>query len=180
VHILRLELVVDLDVEIAVVLLAGPRVEHTGYALALLDCQDVLEVEDGLLPVRVLCVRARGELDGLVAGGKLNVEPRNHGVDKVAAAHLEVKWAVEGEVGNGARVEIEGKDGGGVGDDGLDVDGVDEGLSHGGGLEGGVVEAPDVVPDWRPMSVFHSVKSRLSKTYIQSSPPCTRRPRYRP
>jgi hypothetical protein len=147
VHVLGLELVGELDVEVAVVLLAGPRVEDTGDVLALLDSEHVLEVEDGLFPVRVLCVRARGELDGLVARGELNVEPRNDGVDEVAAAHLEAKGAVEGQVGDGASVEVEGQDGRGVGDDGLDVDGVDEGLSHGGGLERRVVEAPDVIPD---------------------------------
>jgi hypothetical protein len=154
VHILRLKLVRDLDVQVAVVLLARPSVKHTGYSLALLDGQDVLEIKYSLFPVRVLCVWAGRELDRLVASSKLNVEPGDDGVNKVAAANFEAVGHVEGKVGDRACVEIEGEDGRGVGDDGLDVDGVDEGLGHGSGLEGGVVEAPDVVPDWRSMSVW--------------------------
>jgi hypothetical protein len=167
VHVVCLELVRDLDVQVTVVLLAWPGVKDTGYALTLLDGQDVLEVEDSLFPVGVLCVGASGELDGLVASGELNVEPRDDGVDEVGAANLQAVRHVEGQVGDGTGVKIESEDGGGVGDDGLDVDGVDEGLGHGGGLERAVVEAPDVVPD-------------SYATYIQSSPPCTRRPRYQP
>ena len=49
----------------------------------LLDCQDVPKVEDGLLPVSVLCVGPGGELDGLVAGAELDVEPGDEGVDEV-------------------------------------------------------------------------------------------------
>jgi hypothetical protein len=146
-HVLGLELVLDLDIQITVVLITGPGIQDTSNALALLDGQDVLEVEDGLFPVGVLCVGTRGELDGLVAGGELDVEPGDDGVDEVGAAHLKVEGHVEGEVSDSAGVEVEGEDGGGVRDDGFDVDRVDEGLGHGGGFEGRVVEAPDVVPD---------------------------------
>ena len=90
VHVVRVQLVVDGDVEITVVLLAGLVLQDTGDGLALLDCQDVLQVEDSLLPVCVLCVRASGELDGLVAAGELDVEPCDQGVDKVVAADLEL------------------------------------------------------------------------------------------
>lgn len=147
-HIFSVEFVRDGDVEVAVVLLARSGVEDTGDGLALFDGQDVLEVEDGLFPVGVLCVWAGGELDGLVAGGELNVEPGNDGVDEVAAADFEAVRTVEGEICDGAGVEVEGDDGGGVGDDSLDVDGVDEGLGHGGGFERRVIEAPDVIPDY--------------------------------
>jgi hypothetical protein len=147
VHVVRVELVRDVNVEVAVVLFAGSRIEHACDGFAFLDCEHVLEVEDGLFPVRVLCVRARGELDGLVASGELNVEPGNDGMDKVAAADLEAVRAVKGQIGYGARVQVEGEDGRGVGDDGFDVDGVDEGLGHGSCLEGRVVKAPDVIPD---------------------------------
>ena len=90
VHILGLELVGDGDVQVAVVLLAGLILQNTADCLAFFDSQDVLKVEDSLFPVRVLCVRAGGEADGLMAGGKLNVEPGNDGVDKVVAAYLEL------------------------------------------------------------------------------------------
>lgn len=147
VHVFRVELVVDGDVEVTVVLLGGLVLEHAGDGLALLDGQDVLEVEDGLLPVGVLCVGAGGELDGLVAAGKLDVEPGDQGVDEVVAADLDLVRKLEGKICYCALVEVEGDDGGGVGDDGLDVNGVDKGLCQGGVLERAVIEAPDVVPD---------------------------------
>lgn len=178
-HIVRVELVRDLDIQITVVLLAGLILQHTSDSLAFLDRQDVLEVEDGLLPMCVLCVGPGGEADGLVAGGEFNVEPGDDGVDKVAAADLELEGQVEGEIRDGAGVEVEGDDGGGVGDDGFDVDGVDEGLGHGGRLQGAVVEAPDIVPDYGHESVWNGEK-RLWVTYSQSSPPCSRHPRYQP
>jgi len=90
VHVVCVELVVNGDVEITVVLLAGLVLEDTGDGLTLLDCQHILQVEDGLLPVSVLCVGSGGELDGLVAAGELDVEPCNQGVDKVVAADLEL------------------------------------------------------------------------------------------
>jgi hypothetical protein len=92
-------------------------------------------------------VRAGGEADGLVAGGELNVEPRNHGVDVVGTAHGEGEGELEGEVGDGARVEVKSDDRRGVSDNRLELDGVDERLGKGGVLERAVVEAPDVVPD---------------------------------
>ena len=147
VHVFRVELVVDGDVEVTVVLLGGLVLEHAGDGLALLDGQDVLEVEDGLLPVGVLCVGAGGELDGLVAAGKLDIEPGDQGVDEVVAANLDLVRKLECEICYCALVEVEGDDGGGVGDDGLDVNGVDKGLCQGSVLERAVIEAPDVVPD---------------------------------
>jgi hypothetical protein len=147
VHVFRVELVVDGDVEITVVLLGGLVLEHTGDGLTLLDGQDVLEVEDGLLPVGVLCVGPSGELDGLVAAGKLDIEPGDQGVDEVVAADLDLVRKLECKICYCALVEIEGDDGGRVGDDGLDVNGVDKGLCQGSVLERAVIEAPDVVPD---------------------------------
>jgi hypothetical protein len=147
VHVFRVELVVDGDVEITVVLLGGLVLEHTGDGLTLLDGQDVLEVEDGLLPVGVLCVGPSGELDGLVAAGKLDIEPGDQGVDEVVAADLNLVRKLECEICDCALVEVEGDDGGRVGDDGLDVNGVDKGLCQGSVLERAVIEAPDVVPD---------------------------------
>jgi hypothetical protein len=112
-----------------------------------LDGQDILEVEDGLLPVSVFGVRAGGEADGLVAGGEVNIEPRHEGVDKVIAFDGELEGRGEGEIGYSASVEVEGEDWGGVGDDGLELDGVDERLGEGGLLERGVIETVDIVPD---------------------------------
>jgi hypothetical protein len=145
--VVGLSLVLETNVEVAGVVLVGSAREHALDLLAGLDGEDVLEVEDGLLPVCVLGVGTGGELDGLVAGGELDVEPRDHGVDVVGAAHGKGEGELEGEVRDGAGVEVDGDDRGGVGDDGLELDGVDEGLGEGGVLQRAVVEAPDVVPD---------------------------------
>lgn len=95
----------------------------------------------------VLGVGACGKADGLVAGGKLNVEPGDEGVDKVVALAAEREVGAESQVLGLAGVEVEGQNVGRVGDDGLELDGVDEGLGEGGLLEGRVVEAVDIVPD---------------------------------
>lgn len=90
VHVVCVELVVNGDVEITVVLLAGLVLENAGNGLTLLDCQHVLQVEDGLLPMGVLGVRSGGELDGLVAASEFDIEPRDQGVNEVVAADLEL------------------------------------------------------------------------------------------
>lgn len=142
-----LERILNLDVQISSVAVVGLAEKSTVELLASLDGQVVVEVEDGLLPVSVLCVGAGAELDGLVAGGELNVEPGDQSVDVVGAADGEGVGKVEGEIGDLAGVEVEGDERSGVGDDSLKVDGIDEGLSESGALERSVVEAPDVVPD---------------------------------
>jgi hypothetical protein len=142
-----LKAVLDGDVEVAAVLLVGLDGQGAGDFLALLDGEDVLEVEDGLLPVRVLGVGTGREADGLVGGGELNVEPRDNGVDEVVPPGGQGEVGDEVEVRDLALVEVQGQDGGGLGDDSLDLDGVDEGLGESDLLEGSVVEAVDVVPD---------------------------------
>lgn len=96
--------------------------------LALLDGKDVVEVEDRLLPVCVLSMRTGRETDRLVAGSELDVEPCDYGVDEVVAASDKIEGAAEGEIGGCALVKVEGENARGVCYDGLDLDGVDEGL----------------------------------------------------
>ena len=142
-----LERILNLDVQISSVAIVGLAEKSTVELLAGLDGEVVVEVEDGLLPVGVLCVGAGAELDGLVAGGEFNVEPGDQSVNVVGAANGEGVRKVEGEIGDLAGVEVEGDERSGVGDDSLKVDSIDEGLGESGALEGSVVEAPDVVPD---------------------------------
>lgn len=146
-HVLCLELVRDGDVQITVVLLAWSCVELTFDGLAFFDCEDILQVEDCLFPVGVFGVRAGGEADRLVALGEFNIEPCNDSVDEIVAADLEGVRHLESKVGDGAGVEIEGDDWGGVSHDSLNVDGVDKRLGHGSRLERSVVKTPDIVPD---------------------------------
>lgn len=142
-----LERILNLDVQISSVAVVGLAEKSSVELLAGLDGEVVVEVEDGLLPVGVLCVGAGAELDGLVAGGEFDVEPGDQSVDVVGAADGEGVRKVEGEIGDLASVEVEGDERSGVGDDSLKVDSIDEGLGESGALEGSVVEAPDVVPD---------------------------------
>lgn len=115
--------------------------------LALLDGQDVLEVEDGLLPVGVLCVRAGGEGDRLVAGREFDVEPRDERVHKVVATGVEVEGHAVGQVRRRALVQVEREHAGRVRDHGLHLDRVDERLRQGGLFQRAVVEPVDVIPD---------------------------------
>lgn len=83
----------------------------------------------------VFCVWASGESDRLVACGEVNVKPSNQSVDEVIATAVESEWVGESEISGCAGVEIEGYDGGRIGHNGLDLDGVDEGLGECGLLE---------------------------------------------
>ena len=152
--VLGLELVVDGNVQISPVALVWSAAERAGHVLAGLDGQDIGEVEDSLLPVRVLGVGSGAESHGLVAGGKLNVEPGDEGVDVVCPADLKAVREGEVEVVHGAFVEVEGENGRRVCHDGLEFDSVDKRLRQGGELQRSVVESVDVVPNWRE-SVKH-------------------------
>lgn len=68
-------------------------------------------------------------------------------MDEVVALSRQLEGHLESQVGDGAGVEIEGKDRSGVGDSSLDLDSVDKGLRESSGLEGGVVETVNIVPD---------------------------------
>lgn len=58
--------------------------------------------------MRVLCVWAGGEADGLVAGGEIDVEPCDQSVYEIIAAAVEDEGGGEGEVGGCTCVEVEG------------------------------------------------------------------------
>lgn len=135
VRVIGLQLVGNLDVQVALVLVVGLVLQETLDLFALLDGKNFAEVEDSLFPVSVLCMRASGESDGLVAGGKVDIEPCNQSMDEVITTYVEGKLGAESKVGHGAGVEIERQDGCGISDNSLDLDGVDERLGEGGVLE---------------------------------------------
>src|SRR3954468_19751381 len=80
-----LELVRDANVKVTLVLLVRAVLDPAGNTLLLLNGEDIAQVEHGLLPVSVLGVRTGGEVDGLVAGAELDIEPSDESVDEVAA-----------------------------------------------------------------------------------------------
>jgi hypothetical protein len=179
-RILRLHLIINRNIQISPIILVGPAAQLAAHGLPSFHGQDVGEVEDGLLPVGVLGVGSGAEADGLVAGGELDVEPGDQGVDVVGAADGQAEGQAEGQVFGGDFVQVEGQDGAGVGDDGFELDGVDEGLGEGGDFEGRVVEAVDIVPDCCTESVCCSSLSGSNAAHSQSSHPCTRHPQYQP
>ena len=75
VAVLGHKVVGDLDVKVTPVLVVGPDIEVACHHVALLDGEDVLKVEDGLLPVGVLGMGASGEADGLVASSEVDIKP---------------------------------------------------------------------------------------------------------
>jgi hypothetical protein len=147
VRVLGLQLVADLDVKIASVLLIRHVLQNTSDLFASVYCKNIPQIEDGLFPMRVLGMWSSGELDWLVACGELDVEPGDDGVNEVAAAHIECEGNGEGQVFWLDSVEVEGYDGCRIGDDGFHIDGINEGFGHGCGFERSVVKAPYVVPD---------------------------------
>ena len=78
--------------------------------------------------MRVLRVRTGGELDRDVAGGEIDVEPCDQGVDVIASLYFKGERDFEGQVVDGDGVEVEGYDADGVGDAGFHFDDVDEGF----------------------------------------------------
>lgn len=149
--ILRLILIINHDIQISPVVRVRLAAQLARYRFSRLHRQHVGKVEHRLFPMRVLGMRAGAEANGLVAGGELDIEPGNQGVDIVGTSDLEVEGKREGEVGGGHLVQVKSENGAGVGHDGFKFDGVDEGLGESSELERGVVEAIDVVPDWKKM-----------------------------
>jgi len=98
-------------------------------------------------------MRSGGEADGLVAGGEVDVEPCDKRVDKIISAAVEGEGGGKSQVGGRAGVEVEREDGGGVRNHGFDLDGINKGFGERSLLEGGVVEAVDVVPDCAVLAV---------------------------
>lgn len=142
-----LELVADGDIEVTGVLFRGLGRDLANNLLALGSDELVGDVEDGLLPVGVLGVGTGGKAEGLVAGGELNIEPRDEGMDVVVALDVEGELSGERELLNGDGVEINRVGEARLGDNSLELDGIDQRFRERDLLHGGVVEAIDVVPD---------------------------------
>ena len=88
-HIVRLQPIGDLDVKITLVLVIGLVIQNPGDLFVSLDGKHIVQVEHGLLPVRIFRMWASREADWLVALGELNIEPRNEGMDEVVAADFQ-------------------------------------------------------------------------------------------
>jgi hypothetical protein len=146
--VLRFHFVVNRNIKISPVAVVGSAAELAAHALTSLCRQHVGEVEDGLLPVRILGMRACAESHRLVAGAELDVEPCDEGVHVVGTSNREIEWEAEREIGGCDGVEVQCDHCTRVGDDSLELHGVDERFGKGGKLERCVVEAVDIIPDY--------------------------------
>lgn len=119
VDLTELALEVDVYGEVEVAIVPGVRLhgEVAVYLLALLHRHVLVEVEDRLLPVRVLGLGGGAEAHALVALGELDVEERHEGLHIVVPAHLEDERRREGQIGFAHRVQIDFLDHAGVGHD---------------------------------------------------------------
>jgi hypothetical protein len=145
--ILALEVVVNLNIEITAVLRVGLDAQDAVDLLALLDGEDVLQVENRLLPVGVLGVGTSREADRLVASSEVNVKPGNQGVDVVVTLDGKLEVGSECQVSSGASVEVQVQDSNWVGNNSLNLDSVDQRLRQSSLFQRRVVETIDVVPN---------------------------------
>lgn len=128
---------------VALVRLAGKRPVNF---FALLHGQRIVQIENGLLPMRVRLLGPRGETHALVTLGELDAEVGDEGLDVVVAPDGDVERAAERQVLGLDRVEIDVLDDARAGDDLLGVDDVDQRLRDGNLADATHVEAVHVVP----------------------------------
>lgn len=86
-RILRLQLVIDLHIQVPPVPLCRLAADMTNNGLPTVNGQDLLKVEHSLLPVGVFGMRTSTEADGLMAGSELYIEPGYKRMDEVIAGN---------------------------------------------------------------------------------------------
>lgn len=141
------ETIFNLNVQIAFVLLVGLVAEHTHNLLALLDREGVFEIEDRLLPVRVLGMWPRRESNGFMTGAKVNVEPGNERVHKVTTPHVEAEVLREAKVRWLNRVKVERQERGRIRHDRFHLNRVNKRFGKSRLLQRRVVKTVYIVPD---------------------------------
>lgn len=144
---MSLELIVDLDIQVALVLRIGFVGKEASNHLALLDSEDLTYVEDSLFPMCVFRMWAGGKSDRLVARAEIDIEPCDQGVDEVVPVGPEGELLGECKVCCGNSVEINGEYWARIGDQGFQFDCIDQRLSKSDFLHRRIVEAINVVPD---------------------------------
>jgi hypothetical protein len=144
---LAIKVNLDGDVQVTEVVLVGGGGDGTSNNLILVSSDNILQVEDSLLPVSVSVIRSSAEVDRLVALAELNIEEGHQGVNKVVALSLDLELRSPGHVSDGDGVHIDGVDLAGVCDEGIGIDSVNERLHISKLLDVAHVESVDVVPE---------------------------------
>lgn len=123
-HIISLKLVRNHYIQIAFLNLVWLAAENTTNLFTFLYSENFAEIEDGLFPVGVLCVRAGRESNGFVAGGEIDIKPCNYSMDKVVSLNVKEELTRVCKVFGCAGVEVEFEDFVGIGNNGFDIDDV--------------------------------------------------------
>lgn len=97
--------------------------------------------------MRVLGMRTSTKSNGFVTRFKTNVEPGDHSMYKVISSSLEFEITNESEICDSAGREIDIEDTVRISDDGFEIDGVDQRLSHCDSCNGREVEAIHRFPE---------------------------------
>src|SRR5437762_6870855 len=84
-----IQLVINLNVKIALVLCVRLVGKISCHTLAFFDCENFAEVEDSLFPVGIFGMRTGREPNRFVTGRKIDVEPGNKRVDKIISLATE-------------------------------------------------------------------------------------------
>ena len=135
-RVVSVQLIVKLDVKVASILVVGLVGQVSSNRLALFDGEYFSEIEDGLFPMRVLGMWPRGEADGFVAGGEVNVEPGNECVDEVIPLRPYLEGFGESELCSGDGVQVDCEDGAWICDESFHLHRIDKRLAEGRFLHG--------------------------------------------
>ena len=141
------QLVIDFDIEVALVLRVRLICEVSCNTLAFFDCEDFAEVENRLLPVCIFGVRTGREPNGFVTGSEVDVEPGNEGMDEVVSLATEAERGGKGEFGGCDGIEIDCEHRAWISNQSFEFDGIHQWLGQCILLHWGEVEAIDIIPD---------------------------------
>ena len=89
--IARVKFIVDFDVKVSPILAVWLVGEKALDRLSFFDSKNFSEVENSLLPMRVLCVRPGRESDWFVARCEVNIKPGNKSMDEVVSLHSKLE-----------------------------------------------------------------------------------------
>ena len=116
------QLVVDFDVEVALILCVGFVCEIACHTLTFLDCKDFAKIENGLLPMRVFGMRTGREPNRFVTRGKVDIEPGDEGMNEIVSLATEAEGSGKGEFGGCDSVEVDGENRTWIRDEGFQFD----------------------------------------------------------
>jgi len=147
----------ECDIQISSVAFVGLASNLPGNGFPCTNCERVLQVQNGLLPVRVARQRRSGETDWLVDLCKGAFKERDKSVDIVIALGLQFKVCCEVQVFFGAREDIESENGDAIRNQSLCVHHIDDWFLESNISDRGHVETVNVMPKVKAIATHISV-----------------------